>query len=432
MSDTDGDAAGETELYEEILWACGQERPHLEASDWVRGGFGPVAVVADDIPEADGLDEVDGGSDGVIEGEDGLEALPRAPEVRFEASPPWEGLKASLSAEVEPQYRAERLDARAPGWVEAFRARFEGPGIPCVIDHTEAPGWSFLDLLDRFETKEWRLSDTHGETLRMDRYARYVSVQEGLSEPFAAETTAEDEDVSDAEYELGWQQREWQHVADCLRIPCHDAPLALYDSTFGEWSNLASEYAAPACFSEDLFRHLRARPPFRWILAGPQRSGTGMHVDPLLTDAWLTLTAGLKRWVLFPPDTPVDALGCGAAGEPQLEAVHWYAMNAARPDLPRRVEVLQRPGECVFIPSGWHHCVLNLELSVAVTHNYCPEPRDGAQAGRLEGVLECVERDEAEMAPELRRVIEARLGGDSAELKGVEVGKGRESDRSDT
>jgi oxalate decarboxylase/phosphoglucose isomerase-like protein (cupin superfamily) len=36
----------------------------------------------------------------------------------------------------------------------------------------------------------------------------------------------------------------------------------------------------------------------------------------------------------------------------------------------RVIECVQLPGEVIFIPHGWIHAVLNLELSVAWTQNF--------------------------------------------------------------
>lgn len=44
----------------------------------------------------------------------------------------------------------------------------------------------------------------------------------------------------------------------------------------------------------------------------PIATGSSMHIDPVYTGAWNTLTAGAKKWVLFPPGNDAeykDAIG---------------------------------------------------------------------------------------------------------------------------
>ena len=60
------------------------------------------------------------------------------------------------------------------------------------------------------------------------------------------------------------------------------------------------------------------------------------------------------------------------------------------------VEVLQRPGETVFTPAGWPHVVLNLETSVAITHNYATEHGMGG----IHALWEEVSQGEPEFAKE--------------------------------
>lgn len=170
-----------------------------------------------------------------------------------------------------------------------------------------------------------------------------------------------------------------------------DSPLYIFDATFDEdkyAKRILEDYTVPEYFDEDLLGLVgeRRRPPYRWFLVGPCRSGTTVHIDPLGTSAWNTLIHGVKRWVLFPPHVPksvVKGRKLILPGEDD-EAIHYF--TTILPRMKRRAaasggkgeyanftcyEFTQYAGETVFVPHGWWHAVLNVTHTVGITQNYC-------------------------------------------------------------
>lgn len=156
-----------------------------------------------------------------------------------------------------------------------------------------------------------------------------------------------------------------------------ELPVYLFDHTFGEaHPDLLADFTVPALFAEDLFALLGARRPnFRWLLVGPARAGATFHLDPHHTSAWNAVLSGSKKWVFYPPHmTPPGVYPSpdGLEVRAPLSIVDWflnfYRPGRGGPDEP--LEVVQRPGELVYVPSGWWHCVLNLEPSIALTQNF--------------------------------------------------------------
>jgi len=157
-----------------------------------------------------------------------------------------------------------------------------------------------------------------------------------------------------------------------------DSPLYIFDANYDDDAVskcLLDQYRVPSYFPDDIF-HLvgeRRRPPYRWFLMGPKRSGTTVHIDPLGTSAWNTVVQGRKHWVIFPPNVPrsvAKALDVIKKGEDD-EAINYFVdlvprLREKHPDI-NIIEFTQHPGETVFVPGGWWHAVINLDDTIAIT-----------------------------------------------------------------
>eukprot|EP00629_Pelagomonadales_sp_RCC1024_P005998 CAMPEP_0119262142 /NCGR_PEP_ID=MMETSP1329-20130426/1959_1 /TAXON_ID=114041 /ORGANISM="Genus nov. species nov., Strain RCC1024" /LENGTH=459 /DNA_ID=CAMNT_0007261755 /DNA_START=91 /DNA_END=1467 /DNA_ORIENTATION=- len=208
-----------------------------------------------------------------------------------------------------------------------------------------------------------------------------------------------------------------------------DQPLYLFDKRFAEVApELAAAYEPPAYFDDDLFGLLDGpRPDWRWLIVGGARSGSAWHVDPNRTSAWNATLRGRKRWLFFPPKVTPPGVRPSADGLDllaPLSLAEWAAAfyGEAR-EHPQFVDALTGPGDVVFVPRGWWHCVVNLDdFTVAVTHNFCSPRGLASTLGLLrdaphlvsglvrdERVDECDDRDEVARRAALGSALHDRL-----------------------
>lgn len=206
---------------------------------------------------------------------------------------------------------------------EEFASIYEEGNIPvCIKNITlswlNQEEWTIKGFERRYGDVTWRFSDTNAGHVKLSAYIQY------------------------------------------MRETLDDSPLAIYDSLFAEarMMNLLDEYSIPTIFTSDsftLYDSALNRPPYRWILIGPERSGTGMHIDPLYTNAWVTLTEGLKRWILFPPHTPLHLICLFEKHHSKLSSIYWYLdyyhkVNSKEwPKEYEPIEVLQYPGNILKV-----------------------------------------------------------------------------------
>ncbi|XP_047393562.1 2-oxoglutarate and iron-dependent oxygenase JMJD4 isoform X3 [Sciurus carolinensis] len=96
------------------------------------------------------------------------------------------------------------------------------------------------------------------------------------------------------------------------------------------------------------------------------------HADIFRSFSWSANICGRKKWLLFPPGQE-EALRDCRGGLPYdvtspalLDARLHPTLQHSSPPL----EVTQEAGEVVFVPSGWHHQVHNLDDTISINHNW--------------------------------------------------------------
>ncbi|KAL0050644.1 hypothetical protein WJX82_004027 [Trebouxia sp. C0006] len=255
--------------------------------------------------------------------------------------------KTEICSQAGIRDTVSRIDSRRMSY-ETFVELYERPRIPVVITGLQESWkaqqlWNQADLSRRFGNHKFKVgADDDGYAVRLK-----------------------------LKHFLGYLQ-DANHMQD-------DSPMYIFDGTFGDRDgskDLLGDYFIPEWFKEDLMQLAgdRRRPPYRWMVLGPARSGSGLHVDPLATSAWNALISGHKRWALFPPGTQRHHVLPKLPGL-EREAVSWFTHVyplTQREDWPttKPIDIIQGPGETVYVPGGWWHTVLNLDLTIAVTHNY--------------------------------------------------------------
>jgi len=159
----------------------------------------------------------------------------------------------------------------------------------------------------------------------------------------------------------------------------HTEPIPyLFHQIIDDADELLIDYSVPKYFRYDLFDEISMdnckrpafgnsdRPAYRWFLIGFEGSGTKLHTDPRHTSAWNALISGHKRWFLA-KDLPESILKAseGKAANEWFKSVY----PTIKEDI-EYIEFIQEPGETIYVPAGWHHVVLNLDDTIAVTQNF--------------------------------------------------------------
>lgn len=101
--------------------------------------------------------------------------------------------------------------------------------------------------------------------------------------------------------------------------------------------------------------------------------------------SWSANVCGRKRWLIFPPgeeQTFKDSLG-------NLP----YDICKENLAETKYFEVIQQPGEVIFVPSGWYHQVWNLDDTISINHNWVNGCNIEIMYDTLNSNLESIEKE---------------------------------------
>ncbi|XP_051944481.1 2-oxoglutarate and iron-dependent oxygenase JMJD4 isoform X1 [Hippocampus zosterae] len=111
---------------------------------------------------------------------------------------------------------------------------------------------------------------------------------------------------------------------------------------------------------------------YRFVYMGPKGSWTPFHADVFRSYSWSANICGRKKWLLYPPgqeeflrDTHGNLPYDVTSAEIHNGSLFPRSQEACQP-----LEIIQEAGEIIFVPSGWHHQVYNLEDTISINHNW--------------------------------------------------------------
>lgn len=139
----------------------------------------------------------------------------------------------------------------------------------------------------------------------------------------------------------------------------HCGPLYVFDVKFAP-IRLSQIFQLPAWLAEVYRPH--TTPAFQFAL-GPPCSSAPFHYHE---DAWNYLAAGAKLWWLRPP--------VNATYNRQIPAREFLSSAARQEPGAGDIVCIQQQGDFMYVPRGWAHQTLNLQLGVGIAAEFTLDP----------------------------------------------------------
>lgn len=153
--------------------------------------------------------------------------------------------------------------------------------------------------------------------------------------------------------------KDW-HFEDWLETHYYSNEHDKNDSSPTTRPPLNALYELPNIFEYDLlnpFLRTFTGGDYRFVYWGPAKSRTDWHSDVLHSFSWSYNVYGRKEWTFVVPSS-----------NKQNNQNQHDNDSSYRPL--RQIKMIQKAGECVFVPAKWQHQVVNLEETLSINRNW--------------------------------------------------------------
>ncbi|QDZ22677.1 JmjC domain-containing protein [Chloropicon primus] len=165
--------------------------------------------------------------------------------------------------------------------------------------------------------------------------------------------------------------KDWHFPTEFADYGAYVTPEYFKDDWLNEYYDYLQATAGPAGAEERTAQQAIEQSDYRFLYMGPKGTKTGLHADVLRSYSWSINISGRKKWYLLPPRFThllYDTFGHNLAPSFfDVDEEMFPNIKLARKHL---VEVHQGVDEVIFVPSGWHHTVENLEDTLSINHNW--------------------------------------------------------------
>ena len=230
---------------------------------------------------------------------------------------------------------------------EHFETRYAAQNSPVLISPGATANWKSAD--------EWVTSDGKPDVDRL------VSLFGNHVVTVHSKTTGKPREMTVAEYAEYWKNRsdellylkDW-HVAHLApEYEAYTVPGSLGEDWLNEHWNASSSSSSSSTGGDH-----------RFVYLGPAGTRTYLHADVLFSHSWSVNLAGRKKWTLVPDGQ--RHLVSTPSTKPLVKSLS--ELDATEGLTP--IELIQHPGELLFVPSGWYHEVENLDDCLSINHNW--------------------------------------------------------------